>query len=189
MTAGRTIASQAHQTRALEAAEWASLNPVLLRGEPGFAVDTDEVAFGDGVTAWNDLPKYRPTRTEQESVYSAANVTTNVDVPSSGITVVSDGVNAGKFEAHVGASSNSTTGGRSRLQILDDDTETILYLADGARASANGADCGPLTVKSPKIVLPAGTHHYKLQNATAGGGQSTLIINGFAPAILRWIPA
>lgn len=40
------------------AAEWASANPVLLDGEPGLETDTRKLKFGDGVTAWNDLPAY-----------------------------------------------------------------------------------------------------------------------------------
>ena len=37
-------------------AQWASLNPVLVAGEPGVDLDTGEVRVGDGVTAWADLP-------------------------------------------------------------------------------------------------------------------------------------
>lgn len=42
------------------ASEWASVNPVLLEGEPGLETDTGIVKFGDGVTAWADLP-HSPT--------------------------------------------------------------------------------------------------------------------------------
>ena len=38
-----------------EAATWASLNPVLDPGEPGFEKDTYKLKIGDGVTAWNSL--------------------------------------------------------------------------------------------------------------------------------------
>jgi hypothetical protein len=37
-------------------AEWTAENPVLLRDEPGVEEDTGQWKFGDGVTAWNDLP-------------------------------------------------------------------------------------------------------------------------------------
>ncbi len=36
--------------------DWASANPVLADGELGFENDTKIIKFGDGVTAWNDLP-------------------------------------------------------------------------------------------------------------------------------------
>jgi hypothetical protein len=37
------------------AANWASANPVLLRGEFGFEYDTNKLKIGDGFTAWNSL--------------------------------------------------------------------------------------------------------------------------------------
>jgi hypothetical protein len=38
------------------AAEWAESNVILGDGEIGFERDTGEIKFGDGLTAWNDLP-------------------------------------------------------------------------------------------------------------------------------------
>lgn len=38
------------------AAIWASVNPVLRLGEPGYETDTRKVKYGDDVSAWNDLP-------------------------------------------------------------------------------------------------------------------------------------
>lgn len=35
---------------------WAEYNPILLEGEPGYELDTDQYKLGDGVHAWNDLP-------------------------------------------------------------------------------------------------------------------------------------
>jgi len=37
------------------AAKWASVNPILSAGEPGFETDTLKVKYGDGVHAWNNL--------------------------------------------------------------------------------------------------------------------------------------
>ena len=37
------------------AASWASVNPVLAAGEPGFESDTKKLKFGNGSAAWNDL--------------------------------------------------------------------------------------------------------------------------------------
>lgn len=42
------------------AATFHTLNPVLLKGEPGLETDTNKVKFGDGVTAWRDLPYLNP---------------------------------------------------------------------------------------------------------------------------------
>lgn len=43
-------------TRNDTSANWQEKNPVLLKGEQGIATDLNKVKFGDGVTAWNDLP-------------------------------------------------------------------------------------------------------------------------------------
>jgi cytoskeletal protein CcmA (bactofilin family) len=44
------------QLRRDTAANWTSINPVLALGEPGLDTDIDLLKYGDGVTAWNDLP-------------------------------------------------------------------------------------------------------------------------------------
>jgi hypothetical protein len=40
------------------AAAWASANPVLSAGEPGFETDTKKLKLGNGSTAWNSLPYF-----------------------------------------------------------------------------------------------------------------------------------
>ena len=44
------------QLRHDTAANWTSVNPVLLEGEVGIETDTRKQKFGDGTTAWNSLP-------------------------------------------------------------------------------------------------------------------------------------
>lgn len=44
------------QLRRDTAANWVNHNPVLLEGEPGVELDTDQWKMGDGVHSWNDLP-------------------------------------------------------------------------------------------------------------------------------------
>ena len=44
------------QPRGGTAAEWTSVNPVLADQEYGYETDTLKHKYGDGVTAWNDLP-------------------------------------------------------------------------------------------------------------------------------------
>lgn len=39
-----------------QSAAWASVNPVLRPGEPGFELDTNKLKIGNGVDAYNDLP-------------------------------------------------------------------------------------------------------------------------------------
>ena len=44
------------QLRHDTAANWTSVNPILLEGEVGIETDTRKQKFGDGATAWNSLP-------------------------------------------------------------------------------------------------------------------------------------
>lgn len=38
--------------------QWATVNPVLLAGEPGLESDTENLKIGDGRTAWSGLPYF-----------------------------------------------------------------------------------------------------------------------------------
>jgi hypothetical protein len=38
--------------------DWASKNPRLLAGEPGFETDTGRYKLGNGIELWNDLPYF-----------------------------------------------------------------------------------------------------------------------------------
>ncbi len=44
------------QFRRDSAANWAAYNPILLEGELGFELDTDQYKLGDGIHNWNALP-------------------------------------------------------------------------------------------------------------------------------------
>ena len=44
------------QFRRDTAANWTAYNPILLEGELGFELDTDQYKLGDGIHNWNNLP-------------------------------------------------------------------------------------------------------------------------------------
>ena len=66
------------QVRRGLSSEWESINPVLRAGEPGLAIDTLVLKFGDGVRPWNELPT--PTSTEGTII----DAETHYDFPSIG---------------------------------------------------------------------------------------------------------
>ena len=43
------------QSRNDTAANWSSVNPVLLKGEIGIEIDTRKMKVGDGTSAWNTI--------------------------------------------------------------------------------------------------------------------------------------
>ena len=55
------------------AARWATVNPVLANGEPGFVYDLNKLKIGDGVTPWNSLP-YIEGSTSMEAVETYAEI-------------------------------------------------------------------------------------------------------------------
>lgn len=55
---------------------WEELNPILAAGEPGFVTDENRLKFGDGVTAWNDLPYFGED--------NVINMNTHYDFPAIG---------------------------------------------------------------------------------------------------------
>ena len=44
------------QLRRDTAERWTQYNPILLEGEPGYELDTDQYKLGDGIRNWSDLP-------------------------------------------------------------------------------------------------------------------------------------
>lgn len=58
------------QLRHDTAANWTSVNPILLEGEVGIETDTRKQKFGDGVTAWNSL-SYDAGSTALQSITSS----------------------------------------------------------------------------------------------------------------------
>lgn len=58
------------QLRHDTAANWTSVNPILLEGEVGIETDTRKQKFGDGSTAWNSLP-YDKGSTALQSITSS----------------------------------------------------------------------------------------------------------------------
>jgi hypothetical protein len=59
------------------AARWATVNPILANGEPGFVYDTNKLKIGDGVTPWNELPYI-------EGSTGIETVTTYMELPAIG---------------------------------------------------------------------------------------------------------
>ena len=51
------------------ATNWNLHNPTLLAGEAGYEVDTQKLKFGDGTTAWNDLPYFGEAAESLAKVY------------------------------------------------------------------------------------------------------------------------
>lgn len=63
------------------AARWAEVNPILERGEPGFAYDANILKIGDGITPWNDLAAPGGADGEAQIIF----VATETELPEIGL--------------------------------------------------------------------------------------------------------
>ena len=46
------------QLRRDTTSNWATIDPILAQGEPGYEIDTGKIKYGDGVTPWSALPYF-----------------------------------------------------------------------------------------------------------------------------------
>lgn len=74
------------QTRIDTAANWTSVNPVLLAGELGIESDTHRIKAGDGSTAWTSLPYLRTPSDVTVSILPSGSETW-IEVPTEDMVV------------------------------------------------------------------------------------------------------
>lgn len=109
------------------AADWAALNPTLEQFQFGIEVNPatgayTKAKFGDGRTAWNDLPYWDPTGGPREvAIESSATPTPNADITDEYvITALGE---AAEFAAPTGT---PVQGQAMIIRIKDDDTARAL---------------------------------------------------------------
>lgn len=83
------------QQRPDTASRWSQYNPILLEGEVGYELDTDQYKVGDGEHAWNELP-YRGDPCLQQTGQSTTTpmsqkaVTDELELVETNIDIYSD---------------------------------------------------------------------------------------------------
>jgi len=97
------------------AANWASANPILAQGEPGFELDTLKIKIGDGNTVWSSLD-YQPSSADLSNIVSSLDGKLDLEIqtPVSQTLNAQNSVNIGVFP-----------GGSPRVQFHDSDAETL----------------------------------------------------------------
>lgn len=113
------------QIRADTAANWASVNPVLLANELGLETDTKKFKVGDGTTVWNSLA-YFP------SIVSGGTVLGNLEIGTTG-TLTFEGSTTNDFETTLGVVDPTA----DRTILLPDQSGTVVI---GGNASITDAD-------------------------------------------------
>ena len=121
------------QLRHDTAANWTSVNPVLLEGEVGIETDTRKQKIGDGSTAWNSLP-YDAGSTALQSITSS-DVTTALgytpvnkagDTMSGALTTTK--LNISNMNQGAISLKNITSGGFSDVTFYNDNDNRIGFV-------------------------------------------------------------
>ena len=121
------------QLRHDTAANWTSVNPILLDGEVGIETDTRKQKFGDGVTAWNSLP-YDKGSTALQSITSS-DVTTalgytpvNKAGDTMGGALTTTKLNISNMNQGAISLKNITSGNFSDVTFYDDNDTRIGFI-------------------------------------------------------------
>ena len=128
-------------------ANWASVNPVLANGEPGYNTTTNQIKMGDGTTAWSSLPYL-----SAESGNIILNGTSNVAIPATNGNITM-GVNG---NANVVVVSETKTEVKGNMQIAGNSViDQDLYVAGDLFVGNNLTTINQttITVQAPMMYL------------------------------------
>ena len=134
------------------AANWTLHNPTLLLGEAGYETDTQRLKFGDGMTAWTDLPYFGEAAESVANVYQTeidhgadhkdaiTEVTSDAELHNGDIAIVKELIADGKrqYTAYVydGTEWTAMDGNYSAENV---------YLKDNITLAGNYTQVGNLT--------------------------------------------
>lgn len=181
------------------AAAWASANPVLQAGEPGFERDTKRLRIGDGVTAFSALPYFYLSSEFNSAAYVGADV--------AAYNAALNALTGKKFVQVGGSATNGWTGmaagdvvfhwdidGTNAVQFGIEKDSTYLGLWHRAKVSGtwgtwrrpvdNGSDetvAGNKTF-SGNTILNGSTTILSLLSTVLAGGYTTASANDGTPA-------
>jgi hypothetical protein len=142
------------QLRGDTAANWASVNPVLLNNELGLETDTKKLKVGNGSTAWNSLA-YFP------SIVTGGTVLGNLEIGTTG-TLTFEGSTADGFETTLGVI-NPTA---DRTINLPNQSGTVVVSGNATIVDADIAANAEIAVSK----LADGAARQLLQTDAAGTG-------------------
>jgi hypothetical protein len=149
------------QRRADTAANWTSVNPILIERQQGFETDTLKWKLGDGVTAWNSLP-YFSGGSGTGDVVGPASATDNAIARFDGTT----GKIVQNSSATIADTSGDITAGKyNTVAISGSSTPTL-------------AVTGTVTISGTHSGTSSGTNTGDQTNITGNAGTATALQTG-----------
>ena len=173
------------QVRRLTSASFFSQNPILAAGEPGLEIDTGKIKYGNGTSAWNDLP-YSGGGASSGGVSSVAGRTGDIVLSSGDITDFNTAASA--------AAPVQSVAGRTGSVVLSNTDISGFNTAASAAApvqSVNG-QTGNVTVNVPVQSVAGRTGNVTLNVADVTGAAApptySTWTQGTLPVSANWSP-
>jgi Trp operon repressor len=135
--------AQQIQIRRDGSTDWIAANPVLGQGEIGLELDTFQFKFGDGGTAWNNLPYYSPTIVTWGTIVGTLSNQTDVQLAldaKQDAIANSDDITEGLVNLFLTTSERTKLGNTSGINTGDQDLSsyaTLTNLSDGLDTKQN----------------------------------------------------
>lgn len=168
------------------AANLASENPVLNEGQAAHASDTQEMAVGDGSTAWADLPKFEPSDVRELASAESSTEQTGIGDSPTDITGL-------QIDFDVGSRPVLVRGFLPWITGTDEGTSVFLYIAE-----TGGSHPDNIIARAVSNALPAtlaclgsiehrfttsGSYSLRLRMNKAGSGTVGVNASGFGDEI------
>ncbi len=162
------------------AANWASANPILEDGQPGYDSTNNQIRIGNGVSTWSALPILAASGSGANLTWTASTRTVASDSGTDAVITVADGTNAGlmtsaNFTKLAGVATGATANS-SDATLLNRTNHT------GTQASTTISDFSEAVDDRVNALVVAGTNMTITYNdgantltfdATGGGGGAT----------------
>ena len=123
------------KVRRRTAAEWTTLNEILLDGEWGKETDTGKMKQGDGSTAWNSLD-YFSSGTALGPSNAGSNI--SIDVTNPDVPVISSTLGAIELKGRVPDYASLPPSGNTAGDAYANDEDKLIYVWDGSSWPADG---------------------------------------------------
>jgi hypothetical protein len=145
------------------AANWATANPILASGEPGFVTDTSDLKIGDGVTEWVSLRTVATSADVTALIAQIDSVDTDLtqDIADLTANLNADGGAVHKDALPVNVKDFGATG-----DGVTDDTAAIHAARDAGAASNRDIYFGPGDFLSPGLTANVPGQTWLLDKAT-----------------------
>ena len=158
------------------AANWTATNPILASGEPGLETDTLAIKYGDGVTAWVDLPYgtieaaltvINPAQANITSVGTLTNLSVAGNVNTANISATGNVAFTGANVSLGSVANLHIDGGSANYVLSTDGAGNLTWKVDATNNMGNIVIDGDNVQSSNDIVNIVGNNYAQIQSGNS----------------------